>query len=341
MGGAMTVESEPGKGSKFEFNVNVGTVAETGDETAAQGRVSLEGVSVLVVDDNSTNRRIFEDVLRGWGMLPETAVSGREGLDLVRRRMSRGQSFDIVLTDMHMPEMDGFSLVEELNKSAARSKPILMLTSGERWGDLTRSRELGIAAYLTKPVRRRDLRAAVCAALGEAERSGQSTNENRRSIAHANASARSMHILVAEDNEINQLVACGILEQAGHTVEVAQNGAEVGPMLAARSFDVVLMDIQMPVMDGFQATAEIRKLEKETGAHIPVIAMTAHAMTGYMERCLAAGMDGYVTKPVQYRLLLQALEGIEVKKPAGRQAVHLPASSDETTPAATEVRRAG
>jgi CheY-like chemotaxis protein len=188
-----------------------------------------------------------------------------------------------------------------------------MLTSGEHQDDRARSRELGIAAYLTKPVGRCDLRAAVAAAIAEGKSaaapkpSPPAEPDRAKPARKFGAAGRSLHILLAEDNEINQLVACGILEQSGHKVEVAQNGAEVMPLLSAHSFDIVLMDIQMPEMDGFQATAAIREMEKQTGSHLPVIAMTAHALAGYKEICLAAGMDGYVTKPVRPDLLMQAL----------------------------------
>ncbi len=311
MGGAIQVSSEPGKGSCFEFTVPVAAVSETVEESVHPGSVSLEGLTVLVVDDNLTNRRILEELLRGWKMQPETAAGAREALELIRRRTNRGEPFDVILTDLHMPDMDGFALVEELRRGPPDAKHVLMLTSGEHPGDLARSRGLGIAAYLTKPVRRAELRAAISAAIAEGKPSGERSKSSetvRTRPARGDGAGRgSLRILLAEDNGVNQLVACGLLEQAGHSVQVAQNGAQVGPMLAAQPFDVVLMDIQMPVMDGFEATAAIRKTEKQTGAHMPVIAMTAHAMTGYKERCLAAGMDGYVTKPIRPDLLLQAL----------------------------------
>jgi CheY-like chemotaxis protein len=311
MGGAIQVSSELGKGSCFEFTVPVAAVSETVEESVQPDSVSLEGLTVLVVDDNLTNRRILEELLRGWKMQPETAAGAREALELIQRRTDRGEPFDVVLTDLHMPDMDGFALVEQLHRGPPGAKHVLMLTSGEHMGDLARSRGLGIAAYLTKPVRRAELRAAISAAIAEGkppgERSKSSEPVRTRPARGDGAGRGSLRILLAEDNGVNQLVACGLLEQAGHTVQVAQNGAQVGPMLAAHPFDVVLMDIQMPVMDGFEATAAIRKTEKQTGAHMPVIAMTAHAMTGYKERCLAAGMDGYVTKPIRPDLLLQAL----------------------------------
>jgi CheY-like chemotaxis protein len=330
MGGKIQVSSEPGKGSRFEFTVSVGAVPETLEECVPAGNISLQDLSVLVVDDNLTNRRLLEELLKGWGMRPETVAGAREALDLIgRRQRERGQPFDIVLTDLHMPEMDGFALVEELRRSSAGTQHVLMLTSGEHVGDLARSRELGIAAYLTKPVRRAELRAAVSAAIGERKPSGERVKPTRsRRAREAGKGAGSLRILLAEDNEVNQLVARGLLEQAGHTVQVAKNGAEVAPMLAAQSFDVVLMDIQMPVMDGFQATAAIRKMEIQTGTHMPVIAMTAHALAGYKEKCLAAGMDGYVTKPIRPDLLLKALaECRGAQELASDAGVPLPAAN--------------
>jgi signal transduction histidine kinase/DNA-binding response OmpR family regulator len=320
MGGKIQVSSEPGKGSRFEFTVSVGAVPETVQDSVQPGNVSLVGLSVLIVDDNLTNRRILEELLQGWGLRPKTAAGGREALDLIQRHTDRDQPFDLVLTDLHMPEMDGFELADELRKGSTGTKHVLMLTSGEHVGDLARSRELGISVYLTKPVRRGELRAAISAAIAEgrpsSERSPSREPARSRPARENGTGSRSLRILLAEDNEVNQLVACGILEQAGHAVKVAQNGAEVGPLLAAHSFDVVLMDIQMPLMDGFQATAAIRESERDTGAHMPVIAMTAHALAGYKEKCLAAGMDGYVTKPVRPDLLMKALAEASLPLPA-------------------------
>ena len=316
MGGGIQVESEPGKGSRFQFTVSLEAVYQTVEEAEQPGAVSLQDVSVLVVDDNLTNRRVLEELLHGWGMRPEMAAGAREALEVMRRRQNIGEPFDIVLTDLRMPEMDGFGLVEELRKSAAETGQVLMLTSGEHRGDLARSRALGISAYLTKPVRRAELRSAVAAALAEAKQPGERAPATVAARPRpTREGGRSLHILLAEDNEVNQLVARGILENAGHTMEVANYGTEVAPLLAAQSFDVVLMDIQMPKMDGFQATAAIREMEKHTGEHIPIIAMTAHAMAGYKEKCLKAGMDGYVTKPVRHDLLMQALA--DIQRPRG------------------------
>jgi signal transduction histidine kinase/DNA-binding response OmpR family regulator len=316
MDGSIAVHSQPGRGSRFDLTVSVAALAETGHDDVPVETVSLEDASVLVVDDNLTNRRLLEEMLRSWGMRPEMAAGAREALELIRRRSDNGRPFDVVVTDLHMPEMDGFELVEEMRSCSASTRQVLMLTSGERPGDLAHSRDLGIAAYLSKPVRRGELRAAICAALVDRKpfETSPKTKEPVRGEPplserppNDGGGIRSLRILLAEDNRVNQLVARGILKKAGHVVEVANNGMEVAPLLAAQAFDVVLMDIQMPGMDGFQATAEIREKEKNTGGHIPVIAMTAHAMAGYKERCLAAGMDGYVTKPVSADLLFEAL----------------------------------
>jgi CheY-like chemotaxis protein len=216
-----------------------------------------------------------------------------------------------------MPDVDGFGLVEQMRSGSQpmRDVVVLMLTSGEYRGDLARAHDMGIAAYLTKPIRRADLRAAVSAALVnnrslENQPKAEKLPKPRPARSAIRQSTEHLRILLAEDNPVNQLVACGILRKAGHTVEVAQDGREVPVKLAAQTFDVVLMDIQMPGMDGFEATAAVREMERHTGAHIPIIAMTAHAMAGYKERCLAAGMDGYLTKPIRYQLLLTALEEI-------------------------------
>ena len=316
MGGRIRVESEPGKGSRFHFTASVGIVRKTLKECAPSGGVSLEGVSAIVVDDNPTNLRILGALMRRWGMRPEMATSARCALELIRLRMDQGNPFEMVLTDLHMPETDGFGLVEQLRADPARiDQPVvLMVTSGEHQGDLSRSRELGIACYLTKPVRRSELHAAASMALFDrgnyaGERAKSEASCRPRALRQEiRPSSRSLHILLAEDNKVNQLVACGILERAGHTVEVVQDGTEVSPMLAAKAFDVVLMDVQMPEMDGFQATSAIREREKSTGAHLPVIAMTAHALAGDKERCLAAGMDDYVSKPVSPEALNEALE---------------------------------
>jgi signal transduction histidine kinase/CheY-like chemotaxis protein len=313
LGGKIWVESEPGGGSQFHFTVSLGSVREPVEELKP-GDGKLEGASVLVVDDNATNRRILEEQLRSWGMRPEGAETPAQALALIQARTAGGDPFRVVLTDLHMPGVDGFGLVKQMREiSATGQVVILMVTSGENPGDLARAREMGIAAYLTKPVRRSELRAAVSGAMSNGKYPaglGKTTEPSaaRGSRPDIRPSGRSLHILLAEDNAINEKVACAILQKAGHTVEVARDGRQAVRIMASGSFDVVLMDVQMPEMDGFEATAAIREMEKRTGARTPVIAMTAHAMGGYKERCLEAGMDGYVTKPIHREALLQTLE---------------------------------
>jgi signal transduction histidine kinase/CheY-like chemotaxis protein len=313
MGGRIWVESQPGQGSQFHFTVSVGCLREPVEE-CGPGDATLEGASVLVVDDNPTNRLILEGQLRSWGMRPEEAESAEQAVVLIKARMEAGHPFRVVLTDLHMPGVDGFGLVKQMQEiSEPRQVVVVMVTSGENPGDVARSHEMGIAAYLTKPVRRAELRAAVSEALSRgkyltAPGKSAESSASRGALPDIHPNRRSLHILLAEDNVVNEKVACAFLAKAGHTVEVARDGRQAVQMMASGSFDLVLMDVQMPEMDGFEATAAIREMEKRTGGHTPVIAMTAHAMGGYKERCLEAGMDGYVTKPIRREALLHALE---------------------------------
>jgi two-component system sensor histidine kinase/response regulator len=271
----------------------------------------------VVVDDNLTNRRILADMLWGWGMLPAPAASGSEALAHLRRGVQRDEPFSLVLTDVHMPEMDGFELVKRIQDSADLPKAlILMLTSGDRGDDIGRCRKLGVSAYLTKPVRRAELRAAITLAIAS-----HGSLEQRSPALLTGASDRSskkyagpgMHVLVAEDNAVNQRVARRVLEKAGHNVAIAENGRVALRMLDEQLFSLILMDVQMPEMDGLEATALIRENEKGKARHIPIIAMTAHAMVGDRERCIQAGMDGYIAKPVAASALLDLVAEYGVK----------------------------
>jgi len=262
-----------------------------------------------VVDDNLTNRRILTDMLGRWGMQPAPAASGAEALAQMRRGVQRGRPFSLVLTDVHMPEMDGFELVKRIHDSPELVQPvILMLTSGDRSDDLSRCRKLGVSSYLTKPVRRAELRSAILSAIARdtslvAVRPALNGAAADRTPTGTHSS--SLHILLTEDNAVNQRVALRILQKAGHSVAIAENGKVALRMLAEQPFELILMDLQMPEMGGFEATALIREKEKRTGRHIPIIAMTAHAMAGDRERCLAAGMDNYLSKPVAAFMLLE------------------------------------
>jgi len=307
MRGKIWLDSEPGKGSCFQFTATLGAVKEV-PKGRVQDDVSLHGVRVLVVDDNLTNRRILSDMLWAWGMQPTPVASAPEALAHMRRGVENGQAFQLVLTDVHMPEMDGFDLVERIKSTPNLTNAfILMLTSGEHMGDLARCRELGVSAYLVKPVRRAELRAAIVTAITEQSRDQLSNKEQHTgTVQHTQnpPSELGCHILLVEDNVVNQRVAKAILEKAGHKVVLAGNGRVALTQMDKQEFDLLLMDVQMPEMDGFEATAAIRAREHRSGAHIPIIAMTAHAMSGDRERCLEAGMDDYITKPIHAAALL-------------------------------------
>jgi len=316
MQGKIWVESIPAKGSCFHFTVSLGVSNETPDLANLAETVSLAGIRVVVVDDNLTNRRILADTLSGWGMLPAPAASGPEALAHLRRGVQGGQPFSLVLTDVHMPEMDGFELVKRIQDCPGLPKAvILMLTSGDRGDDIGRCRKLGISAYLTKPVRRAALRTAIITAMANhgslEEPAAPTAAASDRSPQNYRGSG--LHILLVEDNSVNQRVALRVLEKAGHTVAIAENGMAALRMLEEQLFNLILMDLQMPEMDGFEATARIREKEKRTGRHIPIIAMTAHAMASDRERCIHAGMDSYVSKPFAISALLDMVR--EISRP--------------------------
>ena len=312
MGGRMWVESEVGRGSAFHFTVSLGISAAQPKQNRLRHITHLKDVSVLVVDDNATNRRILHEMLKKWGMKPTLADSGSVALAMFRQTAETKSHFQLIIVDCVMPEMDGFSLIEQIQHDESFSKPVvMMLTSDKIVGDAVRCRDLGIAYHLVKPVMQAKLLDSILSALGVA-----SSQENGP-ISEApivslpvQSNLNSLQILLAEDNVINQKVAVRILERQGHKVEVAENGKEVLKLLETRSFDVVLMDVQMSEMNGFEATHCIRSQEKTTGKHLPIIAMTANAMKGDRERCLTEGMDAYVSKPIKIPELLEAIETV-------------------------------
>jgi two-component system sensor histidine kinase/response regulator len=307
MGGSIWLDSEPGRGSCFHFNANFGVATETEPDA---NESSLAGAPVLVVDDNAVNRRILTDLLWRWHFRPASAASGMEALAMLRQSSERGDPFSLVLTDCHMPDMDGFDLTQRIKSSPHLAEAVvMMLSSGAQKGDAQRCRDLGISIYVTKPVRRAELKAAILKAMMEWRKPRADARPAAAEITAAaeprNRSA--MHILLAEDNAVNQLVALRILEKAGHRVAVAKTGVEALAALEKDDFDAVLMDVQMPEMGGFEATAKIRERESR-GAHVPIIAMTAHAMAGDRERCLEVGMDDYISKPIHAAGLIELLE---------------------------------
>jgi CheY-like chemotaxis protein/HPt (histidine-containing phosphotransfer) domain-containing protein len=308
MGGHIGVESEPGRGSRFHFSARFGTATERAriaDRLPAQ----LRGLRVLVVDDNATNRRILEEVLTQWRMQPTAVASARAALEAMEAAQRAGRPYPLVLLDASMPGMDGFELAERVQKSPRLARAsIMMLSSGARPGDRARCFELGISAYLTKPVKQSDLMDTIMSVLGS--RLPKAKKRPGAASELPSKAARSLRVLVAEDNAVNQQVALGMLERAGHVATVAENGREVLALLEGGAFDVVLMDVQMPEMDGLEATVAIRERERATGGHLPIVALTAHAMKGDAERCLEAGMDAYLAKPLQPREFAAVIESV-------------------------------
>jgi len=309
MQGRIWVESEPGQGSAFHFTAQFGA-ADTARPTPNQD-VLLAGLRVLVVDDNLTNRRILTETLLQWSMRAEPAANAEEALELMRGAKRGSDPYSIVVTDVHMPEMDGFELTRRIRSSPdLDSAIVLMLTSSEHQGDIQRCRELGISRYLIKPIRQRELRAALVSLLTGERAPAADLAQKAPPIEplRPEPPARPARILLAEDNIVNQRLALRVLEKAGHRVVVAGNGKEACEACRDQAFDLVLMDVQMPDMGGLEATAAIRDGERGTHAHVPIIAMTAHAMKGDRERCLEAGMDDYLSKPVHAGELLAMLD---------------------------------
>lgn len=304
MKGRMWFESTEGQGSTFHFTA-VFSLLEGAPVKPAPGPVTLHGLRVLVVDDNKTNRLIMKEMLKNWQMNPVVADSGDAALMEMSRAAEAGESYKLVLLDGMMPGMNGFEVAEQIRKTPDLSETtIIMLSSAGNLGDNTRCRELGIDYCLMKPVKQSELLDSITAALRIATSDKLSTissDKHREPVL-------SLNILLAEDGLVNQKVAVNLLEQRGHKVTVANDGKEAIDALVRESFDAVLMDIQMPDMDGFEATGIIRKREKASGGHIPIIAMTAHAMEGDRERCLEAGMDAYIAKPIRAKELYGTVE---------------------------------
>jgi two-component system, sensor histidine kinase and response regulator len=308
MGGKMWVESEMGRGSEFHFTTRLGTSNKAIEVGAIAPPEILRGVKVLVADDNRTNRRILEGMLKRWEMNSTSVAAGEDALTALSSALEAGEPYRLVLTDMHMPKMDGFGLIERIRQNPKLSTAIIMmLTSAGHRGDALRCQELGVAAYLLKPIRQSELREAIARVLGAQEQKGTIPLITRYSLGDA-IERTALRVLVAEDNAVNQRLASRMLEKRGHRVTVTANGLEAVEALANGNFDLILMDIQMPEMDGFEATAAIRTREERDGTHIPIIALTANAMKGDRERCLAAGMDGYLSKPIVPRELDELLE---------------------------------
>jgi CheY-like chemotaxis protein len=309
MGGTIRIESEPDRGTQvyvaLPFEIRTAMTAPT-----PHGELKdLRGLEVLVVDDNATNRRILDEILSTWGMRPTLVDGGQAAITALDRALAAGKPFPLAIIDFQMPDIDGFDLAGRVKaRPELATTMIMMLSSVGNRGDGVRCRELGIEAYLTKPVRQSLLLEAVLSILAAKKRPRPHPVVVTRHT--LNESRRSLRVLVAEDNAVNRKLVTALLGKRGHTVRTVVNGREAIAAVAEEKFDIVLMDVQMPEMDGLEATAAIRKAESATGTHVLIIALTAHAMKGDREICLAAGMDEYLSKPIKPAELFAMIESL-------------------------------
>ncbi|HLJ29536.1 MAG TPA: response regulator [Candidatus Angelobacter sp.] len=306
--GRIWVESQPGQGSTFHFTASFAKASVPLEETTRLSLAALRDLRVLVVDDNATNRRILKSMLLKWQMQPETAESGPEALERLQQAAQKGTAYSLLIVDGHMPGMDGITLLEKIRAHREWNVgEIMMLTSAEQLGDSKRCADLAVSEYLIKPIAGSELLQAILRTLGHS-----TVPDGQKVISGAmNNGIPAPHpllILLAEDNAFNQRVAVGMLGRLGHGVTIANNGREAVELFAQSPYDLVLMDIQMPEMDGFRATELIRQEQQRSGRQVPIIAMTAHAMSGDREKCLAAGMDDYISKPISREELAHVLE---------------------------------
>jgi signal transduction histidine kinase/CheY-like chemotaxis protein len=310
MGGTIWIESGPSRpGSIFHFTARLGAHAGLIPKRVPLELEELRDLPVLVVDDNAVNRHLLVELLRRWGMNPTAADGGNSALAVAQAMKAAGTPPRLILLDCHMPDLDGFGVVEGIQRHSSpigATAIVMMLTSAGTASAATRCRDLGIATYLTKPIRQAELLNAIRTAFGAVVQAGAGPLATRPSRPAIRSQLR---VLLAEDQAVNQMLATRLLTKRGHLVTLATNGREAVAALAANAFDVVLMDVQMPEMDGFEATAAIRAREHTTGGHVRIVAMTAHAMKGDGDRCLNAGMDAYLSKPINAAQLFEIIEG--------------------------------
>ncbi|MHB8866132.1 MAG: response regulator, partial [Pirellulaceae bacterium] len=307
MGGRIWVESEMGRGTTVHFTARFDVSARSAPDPVSTE--SLQGHSVLIVDDNAVHRHILREMLRTWRMNPVEAASGEEAIDALRTAHRAGQPLQLAIVDSRMPGMSGFAMAEQVQRDRDLSTtPMLMLGSGDGPGDVARCERLGIISHLMKPIKQSELLRAVTLTLGIA------SQERRQVVPTAFPQLPPLRVLLAEDSVTNQRLTISTLRRHGHQVEVADSGNMALDKLSAAEFDLVLMDVRMPKMDGLEATRIIRDRERLTGGHIPIIALTANAMRGDRERCLEAGMDGYLTKPMQPAELIAAISEVLVRR---------------------------
>jgi CheY-like chemotaxis protein len=309
MGGRIQVESVVGQGSRFYFTLPL-RVAEEGPAPVERDRDVLRGVPILIVDDNATNRRIQRETVQGWSMNACEADSGPAAVSLLRDMHSRSELPRVVLSDVHMPNMDGFMLADEIRRTFAKdSIALILLTSGGAIRTQSQLAAVGVDALLTKPVKQSELLDILLRAVGPIVKASPSPAKPCESEPCSGSSPTSgpLRVLLAEDGLANQKLAIGLLEKWGHQVTVATDGMAAVTAWETGGFDLILMDIQMPELDGIAATEIIRQRERALGRRMPIIAMTAHALSGDRQRCLDAGMDGYISKPVRRADLEQAM----------------------------------
>ncbi len=306
MQGRIWVESKIGEGSTFLFTAHFDIAPADAVATQSADPESVEGMHALIVDDNATNRRILEAMLQSWNMQVTSVASGDEALAVLQELLHSEQPVALVLTDYHMPNMDGFMLAERIRRiHELADTTILMLTSGGPLGDASRCGELGVDAQLLKPVKQSELLNAITRAV-KGGTAGAAVEQPQ--VEEGMQSLKSLNVLLAEDGIANQKLAVGLLENWGHNVAVANDGQEAVDLWNQQPFDLILMDVQMPVIDGLDATRIIRRSEQSTGGHIPIVALTAHALKGDREKCLSAGMDDYISKPVRRHELYRAIK---------------------------------
>ncbi len=303
MGGQIWVDSQPGRGSVFHFTIATGVVETPAAAATPAGLESIQGSRVLVVDDNRTNRRILEDMLLHWALKPTMVDSAASAMRAIDRAIEQGHDFPLIITDCHMPGRDGFQLARDIRKRKLTRQPaIVMLTSGIRDGDRENVDSLALSALLMKPIKQSRLLDELLRVFGE-------DHEQHEAQLNIDSPIRPLKVLLVEDGQVNQKLAIRLLEKDGHSVTLAENGEDAVSTHRRdeRAIDVILMDVQMPVMNGYEATRAIRERERQTGAHLPIIAMTAYAMKGDREKCLAAGMDAYLSKPIRINDLRKSL----------------------------------